>query len=196
VDEDQPGVEPTVLKIVIAGPFGVGKTTLVRAVSEIEPVSTEEFLTEASTGTDVLLGVEDKTTTTVAMDFGRITFPGPEPMVLMLFGTPGQERYRFTWEDLAYGAVGALILVDTRRLADSFDSLDYFERRAVPFVLAVNEFADAPYRYTLDEVRAALHLPPEVPVIDCDARSKPSVRKLLIRLVEYAHTSALQGVPQ
>jgi signal recognition particle receptor subunit beta len=181
---------PLVLKIVIAGGFGAGKTTLVGSVSEIDPLSTEEYLTEASNGTDDLSGVEDKHTTTVAMDFGRITFNVPQHMVLMLFGTPGQTRFRFMWDDLSHGAIGAVILADTRRLDDSFAAVAYFETRGIPFVVAVNQFDNALHRYTPDEVRHALALSAEVPVLLCDARETRSTVTVLITLIQYALTRA------
>ncbi|MFI1400766.1 GTP-binding protein [Streptomyces sp. NPDC020681] len=173
------------LKIVIAGGFGVGKTTLVGALSEIEPLLTEELLTVASEGTDDLEGIRNKTTTTVAMDFGRITFTSPRPMVLFLFGTPGQQRFWFTWNDLSQGAIGAVILADTRRLEDSFTAVAYFEQRKTPFVVAVNEFDDA-YQYSCDEVRQALELPEDVPVLTCDARDRQSAKDVVIALVSHS----------
>ncbi|WNI19963.1 ATP/GTP-binding protein (plasmid) [Streptomyces sp. ITFR-21] len=175
------------VKILIAGGFGAGKTTLVGAVSEIEPLTTEEVLTLASTATDDLAGVEGKTTTTVAVDFGRITFDYPElDLVLYLFGTPGQDRFLFLWDGLADGAVGAVVLADTRRLADSFPSIGHFEQRRIPFVVAVNEFDGSPYRYTPGEVRDALDLPPHVPVVVCDARDRASAASALAALVNHA----------
>lgn len=184
-----------VLKIVIAGGFGAGKTTLVGAVSEIPPLTTEEYLTSASSQTDSLTGVEGKTTTTVSMDFGRITF---DHMVLLLFGTPGQERFLFAWDDLSHGAIGAVVLADTRRLADSFTAINFFEQRKIPFLVAVNEF-DGADRYTTDEVRDALELAATVPILLCDARNTHSVAPVLITLVRYAlsalraHTAPLSG---
>lgn len=174
------------LKIVVAGGFGVGKTTMVATVSEIEPLMTEEVLTDAGRDIDDLTGVAEKTTTTVAMDFGRITFDEPpRPMILFLFGTPGQERFWFAWPDLSYGAVGAVVLADTRRLEDSFAAVSYFEQLKTPFVVAVNEFDNA-YRYTSAEVRQALELDPEVPVLTCDVRNRASAMTVLIRLVEHS----------
>ncbi|MFI2264079.1 GTP-binding protein [Streptomyces tubercidicus] len=176
-------VEPVTLKILVAGGFGVGKTTLVGAVSEIKPLRTEERLTEAGRPVDDLDGVEAKTTTTVAMDFGRITVN--EQLVLYLFGTPGQDRFWFLWDELARGALGAVVLADTRRLADSFAAIDYFERRGLPFTVAVNCF-DGADRYPPQAVRDALDLDPEVPVVLCDARLKDSARDVLISVVEHA----------
>ncbi|MFF3743110.1 GTP-binding protein [Streptomyces kronopolitis] len=176
-------VAPMTLKILVAGGFGVGKTTLVGAVSEIQPLRTEERLTEAGRPVDDLDGVEAKTTTTVAMDFGRITVN--EGLVLYLFGTPGQDRFWFLWDELARGALGAVVLADTRRLADSFSAIDYFERRGLPFTVAVNCF-DGADRYPPQAVRDALDLAPEVPVVLCDARSKDDARDVLISVVEHA----------
>ncbi|WP_327227770.1 ATP/GTP-binding protein [Streptomyces platensis] len=176
-------VEPVTLKILVAGGFGVGKTTLVGAVSEIKPLRTEERLTEAGRPVDDLDGVEAKTTTTVAMDFGRITVN--EELVLYLFGTPGQDRFWFLWDELARGALGAVVLADTRRLADSFAAIDYFERRGLPFTVAVNCF-DGADRYPPQAVRDALDLDPQVPVMLCDARLKDSARDVLISVVEHA----------
>ncbi|UKY48642.1 GTP-binding protein [Streptomyces inhibens] len=176
-------VEPVTLKILVAGGFGVGKTTLVGAVSEIKPLRTEERLTEAGRPVDDLDGVEAKTTTTVAMDFGRITVN--DHLVLYLFGTPGQDRFWFLWDELALGALGAVVLADTRRLADSFAAIDYFERRGLPFTVAVNCF-DGADRYPPESVREALDLDPQVPVMLCDARHKDSARDVLISVVEHA----------
>ncbi|GAB3877466.1 ATP/GTP-binding protein [Kibdelosporangium lantanae] len=165
---------PNAVKILVAGGFGVGKTTMVGAVSEIAPLHTEELLTEAGIGVDDLNGIEDKKTTTVALDFGRITL-SPE-VILYLFGTPGQGRFWFMWDELAHGALGAVVLADTRRLDTCFPSIDFFERRNVPFVIAVNCFEDAA-RYTIDEVRDALDVGPDVPVTLCDARDRESARR-------------------
>ncbi|MEU2249020.1 ATP/GTP-binding protein [Streptomyces sp. NPDC019224] len=180
-------VEPVTLKILVAGGFGVGKTTLVGAVSEIRPLRTEERLTEAGRPVDDLDGVEAKTTTTVAMDFGRITLR--EDLVLYLFGTPGQDRFWFLWDELAQGALGAVVLADTRRLEDCFAAVDYFERRGIPFAVAVNCFEGA-QRFPEATVRAALDLDPEVPLLMCDARDRPSARDVLVAVVEHALTRA------
>jgi signal recognition particle receptor subunit beta len=173
---------PTAIKILVAGGFGAGKTTLVGAVSEIRPLQTEESLTAAGAGTDDLSGVEGKSTTTVAMDFGRITIGSQ--IVLYVFGTPGQDRFWFLWDELALGALGAVVLADTRRLADCFPSIDYFERRGTPFVVAVNCFDDA-VSYSEAEVREALDLDGHVPLLLCDARDRASSKAVLIGLVEH-----------
>jgi hypothetical protein len=178
---------PVALKIIIAGGFGVGKTTLVGAVSEIQPLLTEEYLTDESVGVDDTAGVELKATTTVAMDFGRITLN--HDLVLYLFGTPGQDRFLFVWDELALGAIGAIVLADTRRLADCFPSVDYFERRGTPFIVAVNCF-DGTRAFTTAEVQLALNLDPGVPVMMCDARRRDSAKEMLIALVEHAMKTA------
>src|SRR5687768_10570181 len=173
---------PTAIMIRVAGGFGVGKTTLVGSVSEIRPLQTEEALTSAGVGTDDLTGVEGKSTTTVAMDFGRITIG--DDVVLYLFGTPGQDRFWFLWDELALGALGAVVLADTRRLADCFPSIDYFERRRTPFVVAVNRF-DGAAEHGEAELREALDLDPHVPLLVCDARLRESSKHVLIGLVEH-----------
>ncbi|MCW2919881.1 MAG: protein of unknown function binding protein [Actinomycetia bacterium] len=179
---------PVAVKILVAGGFGAGKTTLVGAVSEIRPLQTEELLTDQSIGVDDTSGVEHKTTTTVAMDFGRITVR--DGLILYLFGTPGQDRFWFMWDELSLGALGAVVLADTRRLADCFPSIDYFERRGLPFIIGVNCFDDG-FEYGSEEVRSALDLDPDVPVILCDVRRRDSGKRVLTTLIE--HVLSVRG---
>jgi uncharacterized protein len=178
------------VKIVIAGGFGVGKTTFVGSVSEIEPLRTEALMTELSVPVDDLTMLPDKTTTTVAMDFGRITLA--EDLVLYLFGTPGQDRFWFMWDDITRGAIGAVVLVDSRRLADCFGAVDYVEQRGIPFVVALNAF-DGIQLHEVDEVRQALQLEADVPFVVTDARDRESVKDVLVCLVEHAMAIVRRG---
>ncbi|GAA1682682.1 GTP-binding protein [Streptomyces yatensis] len=177
------------LKIVIVGGFGVGKTTMVRSVSEIRPLSTEETMTQAGVGIDDASFVRHKTTTTVAFDFGRISLD--EQMVLYLFGAPGQERFWFLWDRLFSGTLGAVVLVDTNRLSDSWYALDRLEHHGTPFIVARNNFTEP--QHSLEEVREALDLPPEVPMIDCDARKRDSSKAVLVALARYLYSLSANG---
>lgn len=179
----------TGLKIVVVGGFGVGKTTLVRSVSEIRPLNTEEVMTQAGIGVDETAGVVTKTTTTVAFDFGRISLN--ERMVLYLFGAPGQERFWFLWDRLFSGTLGAVVLVDTRRMSESWYAVDRLEHHRTPFVVAVNRFDDDASAFSLDEIRQALSLPERVPLIDCDARVRSSGKNVLISLVDHLYELAM-----
>ncbi|MER7492182.1 MULTISPECIES: GTP-binding protein [Streptomyces] len=188
---DRPGApasgDTRSVKVMIAGGFGTGKTTLVRSVSDIKPLTTEETLTQASAGDDHLIGVAEKTETTVSLDFGKISLN--DSLMLYLFGTPGQERFWFLWNGLFKGALGAVVLVDTRRLASSFRAIEEMERQNVPFVVALNVFPDS-RQFPVEEIRDALDIPPHIPIVACDARDRASSRDVLVALIRHLKDSS------
>ncbi|WP_128375460.1 GTP-binding protein [Streptomyces cavernae] len=189
-EDKLPHTVTSAAKIVIVGGFGVGKTTMVGSVSEIRPLTTEETMTQAGIGVDDNFGSQTKTATTVAMDFGRITIT--DELVLYLFGTPGQQRFWFLWNGLFEGALGAVVLIDTRRLEVSFDVIGRLEECGVPFIIAINEFPDAP-RYPMEELRSALDLTPDIPMLQFDARHRSSSRDALLTLMRYLHALAMKS---
>jgi len=190
-DRGVPSATLTSVKIVIAGGFGAGKTTFVGSVSEIKPLTTEAVMTQAGSEHDDLAGLPNKTTTTVAMDFGRISLD--RDLILYMFGTPGQSRFWFMWDDLVRGAIGAVVLVDTRRLADCFPAVDYFEQWGLPYVVALNCF-DGVQPYGVEDVREALQIEPVVPILLVDARERESTKSTLITLVEHTMARAYAAV--